>query len=345
MVGDALAAPLLDVPVDAVVGDVQRAAEIPLGVGQLPLVELGERLGPGDPLAALGLPELLEVALVDLGLGVRLRGELGRRRVAPFLDEMGLDRLRVAHSSRSYGKLGQHLRAVLRHEHEILEPDAAVAVPVEARLERDDVARDELAVDAADTRLLVHLEPDAVAGGVVEAVPEHLRLGLVELRLVAVLVEEVADRDVDRAAAHARRDGSDREVERLPREPVELRDLVRRRADRERAREVREAARLAIAREEVEEDDVVRGDRARAHVVADRGLAAVGDDELVRGRAVVAERPLDGLLDPLARELLPVEHELARRRDRRRAGARDPRAGRPRRHGRRGGSPRARPRS
>ncbi len=46
--------------------------------------------------------------------------------------------------------------------------------------------------------------------------------------------------------------------------------------------------------------------------MADRRLAAVRDDELVRGRPVVAERPLDGLLDPLARELLPVEHELAR---------------------------------
>ena len=103
VIGDALAAPLLDVPVDAVVGDVELPAEIPPRVGQLPFVELCERLRPGNPLAALGLPELLEVALVDLGLRVRVSGELGGRRIPPVLDEMGLDRLGVAHSSRSYG--------------------------------------------------------------------------------------------------------------------------------------------------------------------------------------------------------------------------------------------------
>jgi hypothetical protein len=61
--------------------------------------------------------------------------------------------------------------------------------------------------------------------------------------------------------------------------------------------------------------------------VADGALRAVRDDELVRGEAVLAEHPLDLELDPLARELLAVEHdsvvrglgppqELARRRHR-----------------------------
>ena len=68
---------------------------------------------------------------------------------------------------------------------------------------------------------------------------EAVRLTLVELRRIAVLVEEVAHRDVDRAAAHPGRDGSDREVERILRQPVELGDLGRRRADREGAGEVR----------------------------------------------------------------------------------------------------------
>ena len=40
VVGDAVAEPGLDVAVDAVVGDVQRAAEEPLRVRQLPLGEL-----------------------------------------------------------------------------------------------------------------------------------------------------------------------------------------------------------------------------------------------------------------------------------------------------------------
>ena len=58
----------LDVPVDAVEADVQLAAEIPLRVRRLPLVELGERLEPRDPLATLPLPELLERDVVDVGL-------------------------------------------------------------------------------------------------------------------------------------------------------------------------------------------------------------------------------------------------------------------------------------
>ena len=94
---------------------------------------------------------------------------------------------------------------------------------VEAGLERDHVARDErLALDAADARPLVHLEADAVAGRVEVAVHEHLALLLVQLRLVAVLVEEVADLAVDVAALHAGLDGGDGEVERLLREPVVL---------------------------------------------------------------------------------------------------------------------------
>jgi hypothetical protein len=100
VVGDPVAEAGLDMPVDAVVGDVQLPAEIPLGVGQLPLVQLVERLEPGHALAALALPELLEAALVDVRPGDGERGEVGRRRIAPVLDKDRLDRL-VAHSSKS----------------------------------------------------------------------------------------------------------------------------------------------------------------------------------------------------------------------------------------------------
>ena len=93
VVGDPVAEAGVDVAVDAVVGDVQRAAEVPLRVGQLPLVEVRERLEPRHPLAALALPELLEAALVDVGPGDGERGEVGRRRIAPVLDEDRLDRL------------------------------------------------------------------------------------------------------------------------------------------------------------------------------------------------------------------------------------------------------------
>src|SRR4029077_10057410 len=97
VVGDLLAVPGLDVPVDAVVRGVQLPAEIPLRVRELPLVERGERLEPGHALAALTLPQLLEREVVDVGLRVRLRGKLGRRREPTLLREERLDR-RVAHA-------------------------------------------------------------------------------------------------------------------------------------------------------------------------------------------------------------------------------------------------------
>ena len=77
VVGDPVAEAGLDMAVDAVVGDVQLAAEVPLRVRQLPPVQLAERLEPGHALAPVALPERLERLVVDLGAGVRLRGERG----------------------------------------------------------------------------------------------------------------------------------------------------------------------------------------------------------------------------------------------------------------------------
>src|SRR5205807_4683808 len=99
VIGDLATAARLDVTVDAVEADVQLAAEEELRVWRLPLVQLRERLEPREPLAALPFPERLEAFVVDRRLGVRLRREVGRRRVAPLLEEHGFDR---AHGSRSY---------------------------------------------------------------------------------------------------------------------------------------------------------------------------------------------------------------------------------------------------
>src|SRR6185369_14913130 len=104
---------------------------------------------------------------------------------------------------------------------------ARVPVPVETGFERDHVAGDQgLALDPADTGTLVHLEADAVTGRVEIPVHERLALLLVELRLVAVLVEEIADLAMDVASLHAGLDRSNRHVERLFREPVVLPQLV-----------------------------------------------------------------------------------------------------------------------
>src|SRR5262249_8203360 len=95
----------LDVPVDAVEADVQLAAEVPLRVRRLPLVELGEGLEPRDPLATLPLPEGLERDVVDIGPRVRLSRELLGGRIGPLLEEHRVDRVlpRIAQGSRSYG--------------------------------------------------------------------------------------------------------------------------------------------------------------------------------------------------------------------------------------------------
>ncbi len=112
VVRDPVAEPGLDVAVDAVVGDIEDAAEVPPGIRQLPLRQRVEVLEPAHPLAGLGLPEGIRIDVVDLGLGVRLRCEVRIRREPPLLVEQGVDRV-VAHraasstaadGSRPYGK-------------------------------------------------------------------------------------------------------------------------------------------------------------------------------------------------------------------------------------------------
>src|SRR5262249_58765030 len=63
----------------------------------------------------------------------------------------------------------QQLGPVLRDEHEILEPAAAVAAAVEPGLDRDHVALDQLARIAAEPGLRVHLHPDPPTEAVLQA--------------------------------------------------------------------------------------------------------------------------------------------------------------------------------
>jgi hypothetical protein len=77
--------------VNAVEADVELAAEIPRRVREFPFIELLERLEPRDPLAPFVLPKLLEVAVIDARVGIRLTGELLRRLVAALLQEQRVD--------------------------------------------------------------------------------------------------------------------------------------------------------------------------------------------------------------------------------------------------------------
>src|SRR5436305_11091559 len=67
----------------------------------------------------------------------------------------------------------QHLGLTVSDDHQVLDPDPAEALEVDARLDGDDVAgRERVARLAREPRRLVHLEPDAVAEPVAELVAE-----------------------------------------------------------------------------------------------------------------------------------------------------------------------------
>ena len=82
VVGDLVAEAALDVPVDAVVGDVELAAGEPLRERQVPFERRLERRRPVEPLARPLRPERLEVGL-GLGVEVGRARWPGRRRPGP----------------------------------------------------------------------------------------------------------------------------------------------------------------------------------------------------------------------------------------------------------------------
>src|SRR6185436_20730088 len=84
-------------------------------------------------------------------------------------------------------EVGQDLVAVLGDEHEILQTAAAEAAPIAPRLDRDDVAGDEIIAYPAHVRPLVDLQADPVPEPVEVPVLEH-RVGLLgQLRRLARL--------------------------------------------------------------------------------------------------------------------------------------------------------------
>src|SRR4051794_3942912 len=71
-------------------------------------------------------------------------------------------------------KVRERLAAVFGHEHEVFEAHASVALAIAAGLQRDHVAHHQLVPRAAEPRLLVHVEADAVAEAMEEAVAQYL---------------------------------------------------------------------------------------------------------------------------------------------------------------------------
>src|ERR1700674_4540370 len=84
-VGDLVALTVLDVAVDAVVANVELAADVPLRIGRLPFVELLPGLDEADARRLRG-PELVEALVVDVRLRVGPLAELGMGRGAALYD-------------------------------------------------------------------------------------------------------------------------------------------------------------------------------------------------------------------------------------------------------------------
>ena len=207
---------------------------------------------------------------------------------------------------------GQHLAAVLGHEHEVLEPDAADRRVVAARLDRDDVAGDERAAgQQPHVRAFVHLEADAVPEAVEEPAVEHLAGRLRALGRIPGGLVHLAGSVEDRPAVDARADERRRRVERRLGQRVPLANLVRHRPGDDRAGHVGEAGGRIVARPEIEDDRVAEPDRAVAHLVAGRALRSRRDDEVLGRAAVLGEHAPHRRLDPLDRERLAVEPEHA----------------------------------
>src|SRR5262249_62080627 len=113
-------------------------------------------------------------------------------------------------------------------ENEILEPGAAVALAVAARLDGDDVAGPQRQLRGeAHPGLLVHLEPHTVAQAVEEAVVERLPVLLGPLRRLTGPLEDLARGVENRAAVRAVPDLGDRPVEGLLRQCVPASPVLR----------------------------------------------------------------------------------------------------------------------
>ena len=312
--GDLVAAPRLDVAVDAVVRDVQLAAEVPLRVRQLPLVELRERLeprrrarapraprtprsprrrSPGCAFAAARTPAAADSA-APRGAACRSSAGLGSTSV------LRLEVVRV---------LRQVLGAVVGDEHEVLEPHAAVALPVEARLDRDDVAGAQRA-------------PSTRAPGRAARAPRARRRGRARGRsrprasCRAPSCAGSASRPPRRCRRCRRRPPRPSAPSRIAASAASSASLQ---SECQRATSsgtspttnVRvmsaKQARLVVARPDVDHDRHPGANRAAAEVVADRALRARRDDEVVGSRAVRDERLRHRRLDPLDGERLAVD--------------------------------------
>src|SRR5436305_8653635 len=159
----------------------------------------------------------------------------------------------------------KRLAAVAGHEQQVLQANAAEALAVGPRLDRDDIARDELCRPAAtEVGLLVDLQPDAVAEAVEIPLAQHDARLLRALRRMAGRLVEVAAELPERLARHARTGCRAPALEGLGRDPVPLRDLVGDLADHECPRHVGVAAGRVVGRPYVDDDRRSRRQRPGA---------------------------------------------------------------------------------
>ena len=189
----------------------------------------------------------------------------------------------------------QPLTAILRDEHEVLEPDAAEALAVRARLDREDVAGDER-VACRPRRGSAARAPRARRRARVRgrsprraARPPACRASVgwpcARKSSPVARCSECADTPARMSAMTC---SSTSRVSRC-----HSRELGGDVADDERPRHVREAAGLAVARRQVDDHGLAALDLPGPELVADRRLRAVGDDRDVGRAVVLGHGPLD----------------------------------------------------
>src|SRR5215203_176489 len=180
--------------------------------------------------------------------------------------------------------------AFFGYDYQVFYADAAHFRVVDAGLDRDDVAGDEILVGQRDAGGLVDLQSDAMPCAVEEALRERLAfLLVVDVRLVASLVQDFGDLAVDVPAVYARPDHGEGRLLALQDGVVHLLQPLVRLALDEGAGHVGVVAGREVDGEDVDDDGFSRLQGPVAALVRVGRLPATGHDRAVGGAAAPEE--------------------------------------------------------
>src|SRR4029077_2935107 len=163
------------------------------------------------------------------------------------------------------------------HHPRVLDAHAAEAHEIETRLDCYDVTfQQAVLARPAKRRLLVHVEPDAVTGGVVHLRSSGGALESPRRRPVATVDEDLTNALVDVSAGRSGCDRLDPGVQRLQGRGMHAPDLVWNLAHHNRSGEVAVIVTGPARGKDVDDDRRIRAYRALASVVRHRALRRAG---------------------------------------------------------------------